>query len=150
METASTHTVDTPTVNQPASEYVLYSDGACLGNPGPGGWGCVIEWDKGRRTLSGGEPRETTSNRMEMTAVLEGLKLLPDGARVTVVTDSKLVVQTMIGRWRRRKNRSLWSALDRENRRLKVWWQWERRRSSPKLSEVDDLARGEAAQAQVR
>ena len=66
----------------------VYTDGACSGNPGPGGWGAVLEYNGQRREMSGGE-RETTNNRMELTGVIEALRALKEPCDVTLVSDSK-------------------------------------------------------------
>ena len=70
----------------------LYTDGACSGNPGPGGWACVLVYKGTEKELSGGEP-ETTNNRMEITAVIEGLKALKEPCAVDLYTDSKYVLE---------------------------------------------------------
>ncbi|MBT5657115.1 MAG: ribonuclease HI [Phycisphaerae bacterium] len=117
----------------------LHTDGACLGNPGPGGWACVIRplSDDGEEVvLAGGEP-QTTNNRMELTAVLEGLRTVPDGAQVDVWADSKYVLQGLaewMDNWKRRgwktsgrkpvKNEDLWRPLDVERARLKLTYNW--------------------------
>ena len=76
----------------------LYTDGACSGNPGPGGYCAILRWGDIEKTLSGGE-RETTNNRMELTAVIEGLKALKRPCRVTVVSDSRYVCDAINQRW---------------------------------------------------
>src|SRR5580658_4193153 len=93
---------------------LAYADGSCLGNPGPGGWGVVlINADGSTRVLSGTNPA-TTNNRMEMTAAIEALRAFPQGAEVTVRTDSQYVVKTMTLGWKRRENLDLWRELDAE------------------------------------
>jgi ribonuclease HI len=102
----------------------LYTDGACSGNPGPGGWAALLQFGEQERTLKGAEP-DTTNNRMEMMAVIEGLRALKEPCRVAVHTDSAYVVnafeQRWIANWQRRgwmtagkkpvKNRDLWEEL---------------------------------------
>ena len=88
-----------------AGEALVWTDGACRGNPGPGGWAAIVVAPGGTPPveLSGGEPH-TTNNRMEYTAALEGLRSLPDGSRVCVVTDSQLMLNSMttwIAGWKR-------------------------------------------------
>ena len=121
---------------------VLYTDGACKGNPGPGGWGALLQatTDKGltERELFGGE-RETTNNRMEMMAVIEGLSALTRPCEVTVYLDSKYVMQGItewIAGWKARgwktaakqpvKNVDLWQRLDAvvSNAGHTIDWQW--------------------------
>ena len=76
----------------------LYTDGACSGNPGPGGYCAILRWGKVEKTVSGGE-EETTNNRMELTAVIEGLKALKRPCRVTVTSDSRYVCDAVNQRW---------------------------------------------------
>jgi len=116
----------------------VYADGACKGNPGPGGWGVLlIEGDR-ERELHGGEPA-TTNNRMELTAVIRALEALPHGSRVRLYTDSQYVQKGMkewIHDWKRRgwrtadkkpvKNDDLWKHLDELARNHKVEWHWVR------------------------
>ncbi|MEK7485402.1 MAG: RNase H family protein, partial [Planctomycetota bacterium] len=81
----------------------IYTDGACINNPGgPGGWGAVLVEDGQQKELSGGVP-STTNNRMEITAVIKGLEHTPPGASVTVCSDSQYVVNTMTKSWARNK-----------------------------------------------
>lgn len=120
-------------------EVLVWTDGACCGNPGPGGWAAIVVWPGGvREERSGGAPH-TTNNRMEYTAALEGLRSLPAGSRVCVVTDSKLMLDSMtrwVAGWKRRgwrtaggdpvKNQDLVGALDAELARHDVRWHWVR------------------------
>ena len=115
----------------------IYTDGACSGNPGRGGWGAVILRDGQTREISGGEP-QTTNNRMEMTAVIEGLASVPSGAQVTVYSDSQYVVNTMTKNWKRRKNQDLWARLDRETAARRVVWRWIRGHAGHRLNERAD------------
>jgi ribonuclease HI len=114
----------------------IYTDGACSGNPGPGGWGALLRLGDQEKELFGGEPA-TTNNRMEMTAVIEGLRALKRAMRVRVHTDSQYVqkgITEWIGGWKRRgwmtadrkpvKNVDLWQALEREAARHRVEWLW--------------------------
>ena len=138
---------ETP-VEQRAGEVLVWTDGACRGNPGPGGWAAILV-DAGADAeavgparpveLTGGAPH-TTNNRMEYTAALEGLRALPAGSRVCIVTDSRLMLDSMtkwIGGWKRRgwktaggdpvKNQDLVQALDEQiNRHAAVRWHWVR------------------------
>jgi ribonuclease HI len=122
-------------------EALVWTDGACSGNPGPGGWAAIVIPAGGGEPveLSGGAPA-TTNNRMELTAVLEGLRSLPAGGRACVVTDSQLVLNSMttwIAGWKRKgwktaggqpvKNQDLVKALDAEiGRHEAVRWHWVR------------------------
>ncbi len=76
----------------------IYTDGACSGNPGPGGWGAILEWNGVEKELSGGE-RQTTNNRMELTGVISALKKLREPCRVELYTDSKYVCDAVTKRW---------------------------------------------------
>jgi ribonuclease HI len=118
-----------------ASVVELWADGACSGNPGPGGWGAVLRYADHVKELSGFDPA-TTNNRMELTAVLEGLRALTRPSRVAVHVDSAYVERAFtdgwIDRWRRNrwttsgrapvKNRDLWEALAAEVERHQVSW----------------------------
>jgi len=114
----------------------VYSDGACRGNPGPGGWGALLRFRGKEKELWGGEP-QTTNNRMELTAVIRALEALERPSRVKVVTDSQYVqkgISEWLASWKRRgwrtvdkkpvKNDDLWKQLDELNSRHEVEWQW--------------------------
>lgn len=120
----------------PARRFELYADGACRGNPGPGGWGALVLGPEGERELFGGE-RETTNNRMELRAVIEGLQALPAGSAVRVLTDSQYVqkgISEWIHGWKKRgwltadrkpvKNADLWRALEAAAAGHQVEWTW--------------------------
>jgi ribonuclease HI len=121
-------------------ESLVWTDGACSGNPGPGGWAAIVVGPDGEAVeLSGGD-RHTTNNRMEYTAALEGLRWLPAGSRACIVTDSRLMLDSMtkwIAGWKRKgwrtaagapvKNQDLVRALDVElARHSAVRWHWVR------------------------
>ncbi len=105
-------------------EVILYTDGACSGNPGPGGWGALLMWKGKEREMTGGAP-DTTNNRMEMMAVIEGLKALKKPCHVKIHSDSALIVNTFkkgwIKSWQQRgwkksnkkpvENRDLWEKM---------------------------------------
>ncbi len=127
---------DTP-VEARDGEVIVWTDGACSGNPGPGGWAAIVVSGDGTVELSGGEPH-TTNNRMEYTAALEGLRALPPGSEACIVTDSRLMLDSMtkwIKGWKRRgwktaggdpvKNQDLVRALEAEiERHAAVRWHW--------------------------
>src|SRR3954453_6513323 len=95
---------ETP-VQQRDGEFLLWTDGACRGNPGPGGWAAIVVDGSGEPVELSGGAAQTTNNRMEYTAALEGLRALPAGSRVCIVTDSRLMLDSMtkwIHGWRRK------------------------------------------------
>jgi ribonuclease HI len=133
----------------------MYTDGACSGNPGPGGWGAILMWNGHEKELSGHAPA-TTNNRMEMTAVLEGLRSLKKPCTVTVCTDSVYVLKgstEWLPGWKRNgwktsagkpvENRDLWIALDTELQRHHVSFEWVKGHNGHPLNErADALATG--------
>lgn len=128
--------------------YYAYADGSCLGNPGPGGWAAVIVKPGGvSNTVFGGDPA-TTNNRMELTAAIEGLRIIPTGMRVVLRTDSQYVVKTMTLGWKRKLNVDLWEKLDREVEQRQVRFEWvEGHAGDPLNEEADRIARDAAATA---
>jgi ribonuclease HI len=132
----------------------LYTDGACSGNPGPGGWGAILISGKHRKELSGGEAH-TTNNRMELTAVIRGIEALNTACRVNIHTDSTYVMKGMtewIENWKSRGwktaakkpvlNEDLWRELDRVLTEHHVSWRWVRGHSGvPENERADELAR---------
>ena len=132
----------------------IFTDGSCSGNPGPGGYAVIIEEDGIRRELTGGES-QTTNNRMELRAVIEGLAALDQPSLVRVVTDSRYVANGMkswIYTWRRKgwktsagtpvKNRDLWERLDKLSQTHEVSWEWVRGHNNhPENERADLLAR---------
>jgi len=135
------------------SEVVIYADGACRGNPGPGGWGVWLKCGEHEKELFGGE-QLTTNNRMELTAVIEALTVLKQRCVVTVYTDSQYVRQgitTWIHGWKQRgwrtadkqpvKNVELWQRLDTLNAGHAVTWKWVKGHSGdPGNERADALA----------
>lgn len=90
----------------------VYTDGACRGNPGKGGWGAILEYKGIRREMSGGE-RETTNNRMELTAVIEALSALKEPCRVTLYSDSKYVIDGLSKGWAKSWKKNGWKKSDK-------------------------------------
>ena len=124
----------------------IYTDGACSGNPGPGGWAALIVSDGRIEKLHGGEDR-TTNNRMEMLAAIEGLEAVPPSSAVTLFSDSQLLVNTMTLGWKRNKNRDLWTKLDAAAAARSVTWQWVKGHADdPMNQEADRLAVMESKQ----
>ncbi|HRE53599.1 MAG TPA: ribonuclease HI [Candidatus Competibacter sp.] len=138
-----------------ADEWVcLFTDGACSGNPGPGGWGALLRYRGREKELSGGES-ETTNNRMELLAAINGLEALNRPARVRIVTDSQYVMKGVtewLPGWKRRgwktadrqpvKNIDLWRRLEAALAPHQVEWEWVRGHSGHAENErVDQLAR---------
>ncbi len=120
------------------AQVVIYTDGACKGNPGPGGWGALLVYRGVEKALWGGEA-ETTNNRMELTAVIRALAVLNRPCTVQIVTDSKYVMQgveSWLANWKRRgwltasrqpvKNVDLWQQLDQQLAGHQVSWEWVR------------------------
>ncbi|MDS4069035.1 MAG: ribonuclease HI [Candidatus Competibacter sp.] len=139
---------------------VLFADGACSGNPGPGGWGALLRYREHEKELSGGEPA-TTNNRMELLAVIHGLEALKRPARVRIFTDSQYVMKGItewLPAWKRRgwktvdrqpvKNADLWQRLETALTPHRVEWEWVRGHSGVADNErVDQLARAAIARA---
>ena len=99
---------------------ILYTDGACSGNPGPGGWAAILRYGGNVRELSGGEA-ETTNNRMELTGVLEGLKALKESCAVELYSDSQYIVNALNNGWLRDWKRRGWSRRDGELKNPELW-----------------------------
>ena len=132
----------------------VYTDGACSGNPGKGGWGVVILINKDEIFLNGGD-NNTTNNKMELTAAIEALKHFKKRENITLITDSKYVkdgIQTWIKNWKKNnwktsakkpvKNKELWIELDDLITRHNVSWEWVKGHAGNKYNEkADDLAR---------
>jgi ribonuclease HI len=110
----------------PAREYLIYADGSCLGNPGPGGWGVVMRDPDGIVTEFNGHEDSTTNNRMELMAAIEGLRTTQRGAHVLLRSDSQYVVKSMTLNWKRNANQDLWALLDAEARARQVRFEWVR------------------------
>jgi ribonuclease HI len=141
----------------------LFTDGACRGNPGPGGWGALLRWRGHERELYGYEP-DTTNNRMELLAAIQGLKALTRSCRVDLTTDSQYVqkgVNEWMPNWKRRgwrtankkpvQNQDLWQALDAELARHQVHFHWTRgHQGHPENERADELANRAIDEAEAR
>ena len=130
---------------------VIYTDGACRGNPGPGGWGALIKFETVRREIFGGQDN-TTNNQMELSAAIEGLLTLKEPCNVELFTDSKYVMDGItqwIKNWKKNnwktsakkevKNKELWQQLDRLMSYHQVQWQWVKGHSGDSGNETADL-----------
>ena len=137
----------------PKPAVTIYTDGACQGNPGPGGWGALLRSGKHEKAISGGE-KDTTNNRMELQAALEALRALNESCQVTLYTDSEYLkrgITEWLPNWKRRNwrrkggklaNVDLWMKLDEEIVRHEVLWRWVRGHAGNVHNErVDRLAR---------
>ena len=134
-------------------DVVIYTDGACKGNPGPGGWGALLVYKGVEKELWGGDPN-TTNNRMELMAAIAGLIALTRPCSVKLVTDSQYVmkgIQEWLPNWKKRgwktaskepvKNADLWQKLDEQVNRHQVSWQWVRGHTGhPGNERADQLA----------
>ena len=94
-------------------EIELYTDGSCSGNPGPGGWGAVLRWNGAEKELSGGS-RDTTNNRMELTAAIEGLRAVKEPCAVTLYSDSKYLCDAILKGWLENWKKRGWKKADKQ------------------------------------
>ena len=131
----------------------IYTDGACRGNPGAGGWGALLIAGKHRKEIHGGE-FDTTNNRMELTAAIEALNALKKGSQIVLHTDSKYVmdgITAWMPNWKKRdwktaakkpvKNKDLWQALDAASQRHEIDWRWVKGHDgNPGNERADELA----------
>ena len=132
---------------------VIYTDGACRGNPGPGGWGALLRYGQHEKTLSGAETH-TTNNRMELMAAIQALAAISEPCKIDLHTDSQYLqkgITEWLAGWKKRhwkksdkkpvKNADLWEALDHEASRHAVTWHWVKGHSGhPENDRVDSIA----------
>jgi ribonuclease HI len=137
------------------SQVEIFTDGACTGNPGPGGWAAILKSGKHEKEICGGDPA-TTNNRMELMAAIKALESLKEPSEVILTTDSRYVmdgVTKWMANWKRNgwktadkkpvKNEELWKALDAAVSRHTVRWRWVKGHNGhPENERVDALARG--------
>jgi ribonuclease HI len=144
----------------------IATDGACIGNPGPGGWACILRFEKFLREIYGSEPR-TTNNRMELRAVIEGLRALREPCDVTLVTDSEYVkkgITEWLERWKAKGwkkkardpsgskevlNQDLWRELEPLAQRHRIRWHWVKGHSTHRDNARCDLLARTAARNQT-
>ena len=132
-------------------QVIIYTDGACRGNPGPGGWGALIRFDSVEKKIFGGQAN-TTNNQMELSAAIEGLAILKEPCNVELFTDSKYVMDGItqwIQNWKKNnwrtaakkdvKNKELWQKLDQLIAQHQVQWRWVKGHSGDAGNEVADL-----------
>ncbi|MBC8222415.1 ribonuclease HI [Gammaproteobacteria bacterium] len=132
-------------------QVIIYTDGACRGNPGPGGWGALIRFDSVEKKIFGGQAN-TTNNQMELSAAIEGLAILKEPCNVELFTDSKYVMDGItqwIQNWKKNnwrtaakkdvKNKELWQKLDQLIAQHQVQWRWVKGHSGDAGNEAADL-----------
>ena len=137
-------------------DYIIYTDGACSGNPGAGGWAAIIfNKSSGQKSKKIGGELETTNNRMELIAIIEALESIPKDSSLKIFTDSKYVIngiELWIKQWKKNnwigsnkkkiKNKDLWTKLDALSSQFHITWNWIKGHSGNKYNEeVDKLAR---------
>ena len=144
----------TDKVTEDLKKVIIYTDGACSGNPGPGGWGAYLRSGNHEREIAGGEP-ETTNNRMEITAAIKALEALKYPCEVTIYTDSNYLkqgIQTWIAGWKRKgwrtaagkpvKNKDLWILLEAVQEPHNMTWKWVKGHAGdPGNERADEIAR---------
>lgn len=144
-------------MSQPAETVAVFTDGACLGNPGPGGWAALLRWRGTEKMLAGGEAA-TTNNRMELMAAIEGLEALKRPCAVVLTTDSRYVqqgIESWVAKWRANgwrtadrqpvKNQDLWRRLAAACERHQLRWEWVKGHNGhPENERVDQASRAEA------
>ena len=132
-------------------QVIIYTDGACRGNPGPGGWGALLRFDSVEKEIFGGQAN-TTNNQMELSAAIEGLSILTEPCNVELFTDSKYVMDGItqwIQNWKKNnwrtaakkdvKNKELWQKLDQLIAQHQVQWRWVKGHSGDAGNEAADL-----------
>lgn len=121
----------------------VYTDGSCLGNPGPGGWAYYIVGFS-KMPMVGGN-KNTTNNRMEITAIIQALLAVNTNEPITIKTDSQYVINTITKGWKRNKNKDLWDQLDKLLYDLDVTWEWVKAHSTDEYNNKVDRAARQAA-----
>ena len=140
-------------MSNPQNIVYIYTDGACKGNPGPGGWGAVLKYSDSVKEIKGFAPN-TTNNIMELTAVIKALRSLTRSCEIIITTDSNYVkdgITEWIHQWKKKgwktstkkpvKNKELWQVLEEETHRHEIKWEWVRGHSGhPENERADELA----------
>lgn len=139
----------------------IFTDGSCLGNPGPGGWAAILRYENYEKTISGSE-KNTTNNRMELLAIIKALELLKEKCEVTIISDSQYLIKAIKDGWLEKwkangwktankksvKNQDLWQALDSLLNKHQITWQWVKGHAdNPDNLRVDKIA-NDAAKVQ--
>ena len=119
----------------------IYTDGSCVGNPGKGGWGFIVVSDTEETHVYGGE-KQTTNNKMELTAVIEALKMYSQNINFHIFSDSLYVINCAKGKWKRKANLDFWSEYDKVSRGKNIIFEWVKGHNGDKYNEmVDKLAK---------
>ena len=132
-------------------KYIIYTDGACSGNPGPGGWGVVILDEKKNQINLSGKEKSTTNNRMELVAPIMALKKIKNSSEITIYTDSTYLkdgITVWINNWKKNgwksaskrpvKNKDLWVALSKLTEKKSIYWKWVKAHAGNKFNELAD------------
>ena len=132
----------------------IFTDGSCLGNPGPGGWAAILRYENYEKTISGSE-KNTTNNRMELIAIIKALELLKEKCEITIISDSQYLIKAIKDGWLEKwktngwktadkktvKNQDLWQALDNLLSKHQITWQWVKGHAdNPDNLRVDKIA----------
>ena len=138
-------------------KYIIYTDGACSGNPGPGGWGAIILDEKENQISLSGKEKPTTNNRMELMAPIMALKKIKKSSGITIYTDSTYVkdgITIWINNWKKNgwksankkpvKNKDLWVALSKITEKKTIVWKWVKAHAGNKYNELADRLAAEA------
>lgn len=133
----------------------IYSDGSCIGNPGPGGWAAIIMFGGKEESLAGSE-KDSTNNRMEMMAIIKALEWIRDSSglshedlhnhKILVHSDSNLIIQTLNQGWKRKANTDLWAEMDRLRAWLDIEWKWVKAHADNEYNNLVDQLAFKAAQ----
>jgi ribonuclease HI len=138
-------------------KYIIYTDGACSGNPGPGGWGAIILDEKENQISLSGKEKPTTNNRMELMAAIMALKKIKKSSEITIYTDSTYLkngITIWINNWKKNgwksankkpvKNKDLWVALSKITEKKTIVWKWVKAHAGNKYNELADRLAAEA------